>query len=138
MTLPDTKWTQSAVHPTLSADEVHVWRAGLDRPAAEYARLLSRDEQARADRLRFEQLQRRFIVGRGILRVILGRYLNVSPEEVEFEYHPNGKPALSSRLLHAALCFNLSHSDELLLLAVTYHRAVGIDLETIHSDLERS
>ena len=136
MILPDTQWTQSPVHPTLSADEVHVWRAGLDRPAAEYARLLSRDEQARADRLRFEQLQRRFIVGRGILRVILGRYLNVSPEEVEFEYHPNGKPALSSRLLHAALCFNLSHSDELLLLAVTYHRAVGIDLETIHSDLE--
>ena len=69
-------------------------------------------------------------------KVILGRYLNVSPEEVEFEYHPNGKPALSSRLLHPALCFNLSHSDELLLLAVTYHRAVGIDVETIHSDLE--
>jgi len=136
MTLPDPQWTHSPVHPALSADEVHVWRAGLDRPAADYARLLSRDEQARADRLRFEQLQRRFIVGRGTLKVILGRYLNVSPEEIEFEYRPNGKPALSSGLRHTALCFNLSHSDELLLLAVTYQRAVGIDLETIRPDLD--
>jgi 4'-phosphopantetheinyl transferase len=136
MTLPNPQWTRAPVHPTLSADEVHVWRVGLDRLAADYARLLSGDEQARADRLRFEQLQRRFIVGRGTLRIILGRYLNLSPDEIEFEYRPNGKPALSSRLLHPALCFNLSHSDEMLLLAVTYHRAVGIDLETIHPDLE--
>jgi 4'-phosphopantetheinyl transferase len=136
MTLLDPQWTHSPVHLTLSADEVHVWRARLDRPAAEYARLLSSDEQARADRLRFEHLQRRFIVGRGTLRVILGRYLNVLPEEIEFEYRPNGKPVLSSGLLHSALCFNLSHSDEMLLLAVTYHRSVGIDLETIHPDLD--
>jgi 4'-phosphopantetheinyl transferase len=136
MTLPDIQWAHPSDHPTLSADAVHVWRAGLDQPAADSARLLSRDEQARADRLRFEQLQRRFIVGRGTLKVILGRYLNLSPEEVEFEYRPNGKPILSSGLLHPALCFNLSHSDEMLLVAVTYHRAVGIDLETIDSELD--
>lgn len=136
MTLLDPSWTVSSIHPSLSADEVHVWRAALDRPAADYAMLLSSDEQARADRLRFEQLQRRFIVGRGALKVILGRYLNVAPEEVEFEYLSNGKPVLSSGLLHAALCFNLSHSDDMLLLAVTYHRSVGIDIENIHSDLD--
>ena len=136
MSLPDPSWTIPSVHPSLSRDEVHVWRASLDRPAADYARLLSRDEQARADRLRFEQLKQRFIVGCGTRKVILGHYLNVAPKEVEFDYLPNGKPVLSSGLLHSALCFNLSHSDEMLLLAVTHHRAVGIDIEHIRSDVD--
>jgi 4'-phosphopantetheinyl transferase len=136
MTHPDTSWTHAPAHPSLSGDEVHVWRASLDRPAMDYAILLSEDERVRAERFRFDQERRRFIVGRGTLRIILGRYLNLSPEEVEFEYRPNGKPVLSSGLLHTALSFNLSHSGEMLLLAVTYYRAVGIDLETIHSDLD--
>ena len=136
MRLPDTSWTHPPVHPSLSGDEVHVWRASLDRPAADYAILLSKDERVRADRFRFDRDRRRFIVGRGTLRIILGRYLNLSPEEVEFEYRPNGKPVLSSGLLHTAPCFNLSHSGEMLLLAVTHDRGVGVDVETIHSDLD--
>jgi 4'-phosphopantetheinyl transferase len=136
MILPDTQWAHPPVHPTLSAGEVHAWRAALDRPVAEYVSLLSGDEQARAERLRFEQQRRRFIVGRGTLRIILGRYLNLSPEKVEFEYRPNGKPALLARLLHTGLCFNLSHSEEMLLLAVTQKREVGIDLETIRLNLD--
>jgi 4'-phosphopantetheinyl transferase len=136
MTLPETSWTHSPVHPSLSGDEVHVWRASLDRPAAEYARLLSNDEQARADRLRFEQQRRRFIVGRGTLRIILGRYLNLSPEEIKFEYHANGKPILRDGLLQSEIRFNLSHSEELALLAVTQQREVGIDLETLRPNLD--
>jgi 4'-phosphopantetheinyl transferase len=136
MILPDTQWAHSPVQPTLSAGEVHAWRAALDRPVAEYASLLSGDEQARAEHLRFEQQRRRFIVGRGTLRIILGRYLDLSPEKVEFEYRPNGKPALLARLLHPGLCFNLSHSEEMLLLAVTQKREVGIDLETIRPNLD--
>ena len=97
---------------------------------------LSSDEQMRAERFRFDREWRRFIVGRGTLRIILGRYLNLSPEEVEFEYRPNGKPVLSAGLLHTTLCFNLSHSGEMLLLAVTYDRAVGVDIESINLDLD--
>ena len=136
MSLPDTSWTHSPVHPSLSGDEVHVWCASLDRPAANYAMFLSSDEQIRAERFRFDRERRRFIVGRGTLRIILGRYLNLSPEEVEFEYRPNGKPVLSAGLLHTTLCFNLSHSGEMLLLAVTYDRAVGVDIESINLDLD--
>jgi 4'-phosphopantetheinyl transferase len=136
MTLPDTSWALPSVHPPLSGDEVHVWRASLDRPAADYSRLLASDEQVRAERFRFERERRRFIVGRGTLRIVLGRYLNTPPEKIKFAYHANGKPSLPDGLLHTALCFNLSHSEEMLLLAVTYHRAVGIDLETIQPDLD--
>jgi 4'-phosphopantetheinyl transferase len=136
MILPGTSWTLPSVHPSLSADEVHVWRASLDRPAADYVILLSRDEQDRANRLRLEQLKRRFIVGRGTLRVILGRYLNAPPEKIKFEYHANGKPSLADGLLQPELRFNLSHSEEIVLLAVTQKHEVGIDLEYLRSSLD--
>jgi 4'-phosphopantetheinyl transferase len=136
VSLPDPSWTIPSVHPSLSADEVHVWRASLNRPAADYARLLSRDEQARADRFRFEQERRRFIVGRGALRIILGRYLNSPPEKIKFEYHAHGKPSLSDGLLQPELHFNLSHSGEMALLAVVKRREVGIDIETLRPNLD--
>ncbi|MGE5374287.1 MAG: 4'-phosphopantetheinyl transferase family protein, partial [Bacteroidota bacterium] len=96
----------------------------------------SSDEQARADRFRFEQERRRFIVGRGTLRVILGRYLNSTPEKIKFTYHANGKPSLSNGLLQTELRFNLSHSGDMALLAVTQNREVGIDIETLRSNLD--
>lgn len=131
MVLPDPSWTSSSIHPTLSGDEVHVWRVSLDQPAANYALLLSSDEQMKAERFRFEQDRRRFTVGRGTLRKVLGCYLNASPESLVFEYGANGKPSLSTQMLQTELCFNLSHSEEMMLLAVTQKRAVGIDLEYI-------
>jgi 4'-phosphopantetheinyl transferase len=136
MTLPDTSWTHSSVHPPLSADEVHIWRTSLDRPAADYAILLSSDERVRAERFRFDQERRRFIVGRGTLRIILGRYLNTPPEKIKFEYHAHGKPSLSDGLLKPELRFNLSHSEEIALLAVTQNREVGIDLETLRPNVD--
>jgi 4'-phosphopantetheinyl transferase len=136
MTFPDTSWTIPSAHPSLTADEVHVWRASLDQPAVDYAMLLSSDEQVRADRFRFEQERQRFIVGRGILRIILGRYLNSPPEKIEFAYHARGKPFLSDGLLPPGLRFNLSHSEEMALLAVVQNREVGIDIEYLRPSLE--
>ncbi len=131
MTLLNISWTQSSVHPALSDDEVHVWSASLDQPSADYVALLSADEQAKAQRFHFERDRRRFIVGRGTLRMILGRYVNLPPEKLRFEYHAYGKPALVAELLKQEFCFNLSHSEEMVLYAVTRNREVGIDLEYI-------
>jgi 4'-phosphopantetheinyl transferase len=136
MTLPDRSWTIPSAHPSFSANKVHVWRASLDRPAVDYAMLLSSDEQVRADRFRFEQERRRFIVGRGTLRIILGRYLNSPPEKIKFAYRANGKPALSDELLPPELRFNLSHSEDVALLAVVQNREVGIDLETLRPKVD--
>lgn len=127
MILPNNTWTTPSAHPVLSGNEVHVWRASLDQPTTDYAALLSADEQAKAQRFRFEQEQRRFIVGRGTLRIILGRYLNLLPEKLQFKYRAHGKPVLTAE----SLCFNLSHSEDLALYAVTHNREVGIDLEHI-------
>lgn len=115
-----------------SGDDVHVWRAELDHPSARMLHLmqtLSDDERARAARFHFERDRRRFVVRRAAVRVILGRYLGIKPDEVRFDYGPHGRPHLAEDLGGGALQFSLTHSHELALCAVAENRTVGIDLE---------
>ena len=138
---PNHEWLSSPVDLTLSKDEVHIWRAALDLPAARLQKLvksLSADEQVRAERFHFEQHRQRFIAGRGILRTILGRYLGTEPQQLRFCYASSGKPALADDF-EDRLQFNLSHSQGLALYAVTRDRQVGIDLEQLRptADVEQ-
>jgi 4'-phosphopantetheinyl transferase len=89
----------------------------------------------RATRFYFEKDRRHFIVARGVLRAILGRYLDLAPECLSFCYSSYGKPALSGEPDLNSIRFNLSHSYGVALYAVTRGREVGIDLERIRSDL---
>jgi 4'-phosphopantetheinyl transferase len=118
-------------------DEAHVWRASLNQSAKAIAileALLSQDEGQRADGY-YRALDRdRFIVGRGILRMIISAYLALSPRKLRFTYGEYGKPAVSDDQNDRALNFNLSHSAELALYAVTRGRAVGIDIKHIRED----
>jgi 4'-phosphopantetheinyl transferase len=111
--------------PPLADGEVHVWRAGLARPVQ--WQVLSADEVARARRYRHLGAQRRFAVCRVALRRLLAGYLGCRPEEVEFTCGPHGKPALADPA--ARLRFNISHSAERALLAFSWDREVGVDLE---------
>lgn len=128
------EFCQPPVKLTLPTDEIHIWRADLQ---ANYdlipvlLPLLSADEQARANRFYFQKDHDRFILARGILRIILGQYLNLSPQQLQFQYNETGKPSL---LQHSHLCFNLSHSHQLALYAVAWNRDVGIDVEQIDSE----
>jgi len=111
---------------------VQVWRARLDVPAyrvRELAQLLSLDEARRAERLFFDVDRQRFIVARGLLRTILGRYLRAPPAELRFVYGPYGKPELTLEFADGRLHFSVAHSHRLALYAVAYDRQVGIDLE---------
>jgi 4'-phosphopantetheinyl transferase len=96
---------------------------------------LSADERARADRFYFQKDRERFIVGRGLLRTILGLYLDTKPEHLRFCYSSYGKPALSKGRGSDTLHFNLSHSDRLALYALTGSREVGVDLERNRPEL---
>ncbi len=120
----------------LSDEDVHVWRARLDPPGerVETMRgLLCDEERARAERFHFERHQRRFVVARGSLRVILGGYLDIEPERVVFSYSEKGKPSLDEEWGDTNIHFNVSHSSELALYAVGRRRRVGIDVERIRS-----
>ncbi len=131
------RWGHTFVGDERGADEVHIWRASLDQPAdmlAELAALLSRDEYKRAMRYYRPVDRDRFIVGRGVLRKIISAYLTLPPGQLRFTYNEYGKPAVSDDQNDRDLNFNLSHSAELVLYAVTRRRVVGIDIEYISED----
>ncbi len=65
------------------------------------------------------------MVGRGLLRVLLGRYLGASPHEIEFTYGEYGKPLLSGK----GPWFNLAHSGAEVMIAFSSRAEVGIDVE---------
>lgn len=135
---PVPSWSPPPETLELGSGEVHVWRATLDQPTPRVQslrRILAADEQARADRFYFEKGRVRFIVARGLLRMILGRYLDREPSQLRFDYSPYGKPALASESGGETLRFNVSHSHGLALYAVTRGREIGIDVEYIRADV---
>ncbi len=142
MTELEQQWPFSPPDLALPGGAVHVWRAELEQPGErvrQLAQTLSQDEQARAGRFYFERHRRRFIVARAVLRAILGRYLGLEPEQLEFRYGSRGKPYLAARFSQQALEFNLAHSRELALYAFTQGHEIGIDLEHLRSiaDIEQ-
>ena len=132
MTHSPSEWGDAPEALPPPRDHVHVWLFGLNPMTAQLQVLwdtLTSDERARADRFHFERDHRRFIAARGQLRMILGRYTGVDPKALTFSYGPRGKPILSHPRRTPTLSFNLSHSGEMALAAVTHERAVGVDLE---------
>ncbi len=112
-------------------EEVHVWAVSLNQPPEKVGALealLAQDELDRAYRFRFDRHRRRFIVGRGVLRSILGSYLGVEPRSLSFSYGDKGKPALAVGWSED-LSFNLSHSSELALYGFGRRLELGIDVE---------
>jgi 4'-phosphopantetheinyl transferase len=96
-----------------------------------FERLLSMGEADRAGQLKSSQTRNRFIAGRGMLRDILGGYLCIDPAEVRIATGEHGKPFLADGAVD--LRFNLSHVDEILVLAVAAGVEVGVDIERIDS-----
>lgn len=130
----DCAWNLPPTNLALAEDEVHVWCACLDQPTLlvrQLGQILSADEQRRAERFHFQHHRDRFIVGRGVLRRILGRYLNIEPQRLQFNYGPKGKPTLATGCGEGTLRFNLAHSHQLAVYGVTYHREIGVDVEYI-------
>lgn len=127
-------WEPAPANADLLYNDVHVWCAWLDQSISSLEKLvqtLSMDERMRAERFQFEQGRQRFIIGRGLLRTILGYYLGIEPGRLDICYGMYGKPALAEMSGTSALRFSLSHADGLTLYAVTRDRELGVDLEQI-------
>jgi 4'-phosphopantetheinyl transferase len=95
---------------------------------------LSEEEQLRAKRYRYPKDYNQFVVARGLLRRLLGKYLGLDPSAVAFTYGSHGKPMV------AGLEFNLAHSGGWVLFGIASDRAVGVDIErmqAMETDLDR-
>jgi 4'-phosphopantetheinyl transferase len=114
----------------LGPREAQVWLLDLDLPperAAAAAALLSADEQERAGHFLVPEPKRRYIAARGQLRQVLGACTGASPAALVFSYAAHGKPRLAEP--SQGVEFNLAHSHELGVLAVTRQAPIGVDVE---------
>jgi 4'-phosphopantetheinyl transferase len=126
---------------TLADGQPDIWLVDLDAPfpsPAPAAALLSTEENQRAARYRFEIHRKRFIWRRAWLRLLLGRYLDLPPGEIELVANSYGKLSVAGRgeageafasPLQRALRFNVSHSNGLALFAFALGGEVGVDIE---------
>ena len=128
----------------IGAHEVHVWSAHLEecRPLLKHGfRLLAADELERAGRFRRPDDRARSLLGRLVLRTVLGRYLGERPERLRLRAGVTGKPMLVStaggRDVPAELRFNVSHDGDWVLVAASRSREVGVDVAQWRDDLDR-
>ena len=131
----DPFWAPPPAALVLAGDEVHVWHVDVRSAYArrnDLWRVLAKDERQKATDLLFADDQKRFVVSRGVLRVLLGRYLRAQPDSLVFGYNPHGKPFLVGT---AGVRFSVSHSHGLVLLAFVRDRAIGVDIEHLREDL---
>jgi 4'-phosphopantetheinyl transferase len=130
-------WSEPSGSERLRKNEIHVWLVRADDGS--YCihcghDLLSLNEQERAARFKFEDDRRRYIVAHGALRLLLSQYANVFANDLNFFTNANGKPFLVAAPVVANIQFNLSHSHEVALIAVTQGREVGVDVERVKED----
>lgn len=129
-------WLNPPDNLILSEKEVHVWRADLaidECAQTSFLELLSPDEKMRAAKFRFPEDLRNFIAARGILRLLLGKYLERNPAAISFHYSKYGKPGIANE---NSLQFNITHSQNIALFAFTKKIAIGIDVELVNPDIE--
>jgi 4'-phosphopantetheinyl transferase len=108
--------------------DLQIFQVRLDISQIECDRLwqfLSEDERSRANNFKREHLKQRFVAARGNLRQILSEYLCCEPTEILFSYGDRGKPYVEG------VYFNLAHSRDLAIYAMSSDREVGIDLEYV-------
>jgi 4'-phosphopantetheinyl transferase len=131
-------WVQAATPLTLADRELHVWRASLNLSTALFRRIndtLNADERERAEKFLIAEAREHFIAARGILRQLLGMYLGLDPQKVEFRYGPQGKPSLSESH-NSRVRFSVSHSQALGLFALASGSEVGVDIEQVKPDFK--
>jgi 4'-phosphopantetheinyl transferase len=132
-------WSESPAELPALQNAIHVWAVRLDAANVNLElgqNLLSPDERERAVRFKFERDRRRYLVAHIALHEILRRYLPIDPAGLSFDISANGKPRLPLTLARSGVQFNLSHSNEMALVAVCHEREVGVDIESVNEDFE--
>jgi len=147
----ESTWAPGPLRPLLTEGSVHVWRADLTAVGDDLRELLCADERARAERFASERDGELWGRSRGVLRGLLGRYLQQEPASLRFVVGEHGKPALvedsdgspaatprssaeASRAPRPS--FNMSHSGQLALYAFSRAGAVGVDVEVARRPID--
>ena len=133
-------WESPLKIPPLSFEGVQVWRLELTPgvPVGElgtFYGVLSMEEKRRADAIRVAVVRDEFIAGRGLLRLLLAAATGTSPGAITLATRSNGKPCL---VQSANVEFNVSHSDGMILIALSRASTVGVDVEYVSDEFSEA
>ena len=125
------------ITPGLRSSGVDLWCFSHERAQdpglfREFAALMTQDERARHDRLRFERDRRMFLATRALVRTVLSSYANVEPADWRFGEGERGKPHVTGPPGVPPLYFNLSNTRGLVVCAVSgTYPEIGADVESL-------
>ncbi len=118
----------------LTTDQVHLWFADqadfdADQLQDRCVDWLTQEELARYERFQIAKRRKEYLLGTMLLRTVLSEYASPNPEQWQFTRNAYGKPAIGENLVRQGIFFNLSHSGNRLVLAVSRHPETGVDIE---------
>ena len=128
------KWPEFRGVLTLAPDAAQVFAVPLGEvrmPGDELLTALSAEERERAERLKLDKPRRQFVVGRAALRAVLGAHLRTPPQDLAIDCDAHGKPRLAGASDSTGLRFNVAHSADVVIVAVTAGCEVGVDVERV-------
>jgi phosphopantetheinyl transferase len=139
------KWSRRSVNlalhyvdePASDPRRVHLWIFDLDSfPLARASRSwLSEAENQRSRRLKGHAAKRRSMASYSLTRLVLGKTLQVQPMELAFVEGTCGKPRVTASGTTPdraqEVNFNVSHSENVMALALAYRMDVGVDVEVV-------
>jgi 4'-phosphopantetheinyl transferase len=124
-------WLSTAQFTALNAYDIHVWLFHVNTTPPSIKRfypLLDEHEKERSERFVHFMHRKRFIAAHGFMRSVLALYTQQPADTLVFDKGEHGKPFL---VTHSNLHFNLSHSQDIAMLAVA-NQDIGIDVECIN------
>ena len=113
----------------IDSNTIHCWQIDLEDLNPDLYLLLSKEEKYKADKFARIELKNRYSQSRVGLRIILGKYLNIQPENVEIVIPSSGKP----EVMESNLKFNIAHTSANLLVGISTGEPIGVDIEKVIS-----
>ncbi len=126
------QWHNQDADKQLPTGDIHIWLNFLNLHQAKLKHLyplLSSAEKARSEEFSHFRARKNYIASHGFLHSVLAYYLERPAAEIQFSQGEKGKPFITLEQNPQQLQFNLSHSQNLAILAVCREQSVGIDIE---------
>ncbi len=126
------QWYSQDSDKNLSHGAIHVWLNYLNIHQAKLKHLyplLSDAEKARSEQFKFFKHRKHFIASHGFLHTVLAYYLDTPAGHILFSHGNNGKPSIIDEQNPQQIQFNMSHSNNLAILAICKGHQLGIDIE---------
>lgn len=91
--------------------------------------LLSADEQNRLKAIKVQHLRTRYVAAHGFLRAIVAKEAGVPPTTADIRSDRFGRPALFIEAVQCTFDFNMSHSENWMMIGLSHRARIGVDVE---------